>query len=133
MNADLIDLYRCIQHRRGEWKVGDRVIHDLYGPGIVVGVDDSLRLNVTFTDCKIEPLQGHEANLLWLPPVWSDDGRCLIGMLGGNGELAWVENGEYAVFVYDEDTCDQKSFYGATPDEALLRAIREQEGSNADG
>jgi hypothetical protein len=134
MNADLIDLYRCIQHRRGEWRVGDRVIHDLYGPGIVAGADDSLRLNVTFTDCKIEPLQGHEAELLWLPHVWSDDGRCLIGMIERDFSVTriWYDSDDLTTddgWIYGVDFIDGEfiGYYNSLP-EALLRAIKEQEG-----
>ena len=132
MTPEEIDLYRKIQHRKGEWRFGDIGLDIELGRFVVTwSVTGYTGMEVHWEgDGQPGALQKDDPDLLWLPPVWSNDGRCLIGMLGGNGELAWVENGEYAVFVYDEDTCDQKSFYGATPDEALLRAIREQEADH---
>lgn len=117
MNADMIDLYRCIQHRRGAWKVGDQyydILNREYGT------------LCAFCDTNKDGEFYGLTNCLWLPPVWSDDGRCL---------WAWVDWKKHTLFIHSDGlvTVDVHSdsamsvCHKVPLPEALLRAIKKQE------
>lgn len=126
MNDTMIDLYRAVQGRKGEWRRGDRCWHDIYGPGFVTKVF-KYSLWVFFEkDSNPTELVGHEKRLLWLPPVWSEDGRCLFSMIEGDFTVERVQrDGEY-FYCVDVIGSDFGGYYKTLP-EALLRAIAEQE------
>ncbi len=114
MKEELIDLYRNVQGRRGEWKVGDQYI--CLSDGHVGRVQN-------YAQCV---WMEHSADrYLYLPPVYSDDGRCLWDWADWERwEISVNTHGCPMMYAPGEGEC----IHADTLPEALLRAIAEQEG-----
>lgn len=125
MNEELLKLYTALQpffrERMGEWQVGDRwkypATDDIYTfDGCVSSVPDcAIRIPLTIDDSSPEA----QARSLW--------GMCRdIICLNNNGE----DNFEVCILLDDGrgEIWNERSHKGATPTEALLRALCAQEG-----
>jgi len=115
-----IDLYRSVQHRRGElWAEYDKIFCE------ECGSYDTAISHMNNTNCK--------GPFIWIAPVWDEDcpERCLWAMvdwerydlcLNTNTGLvriwAWIDGKGGVDTIIAE---------GVTLPEALLRAIKEQE------
>ena len=128
MTPEEIDLYRSVQHRRGElWAEYDKIFCE------ECGSYDTAISHMNNTNCK--------GPFIWIAPVWDEDcpERCLIGMIKRDFSVTriWYDSDDLTTgdgWIYGVDFIDGEfiGYYNSLP-EALLRAIREQEGSNADG
>jgi hypothetical protein len=126
MNPELIELYRAVQKHRGEWQVFDPVIYGLpfsFGAcGVVIGISHATGfLTVQYKIGAMSGIRPDDPDLLWLPPVYSDDGRCLDAILGEYSYEKWKEGTVYLYFVWIPGV--SRSFKATTLPEALLRAI----------
>jgi hypothetical protein len=135
MNPEMIGLYRKVQKYKGEWQIGDRVFNDHYGIGIVLAIPSKNSLDIWWENGFLDHLAdttGKRKYLLWLPPVYSDDERCLVRMIKGAVEAfrndlgewgvnCWSKSQEANLIYHDEEL--HFSGYCKTLPEALLRAI----------
>lgn len=133
MNAEMIDPYRKVQKYRGEWKdlENEDVYHPNYSRGVMADPNHGSGLEVWFEKGGWTYLPKDDPDLLWLPPVFSEDGRCLVAMIDGIVQLLRDESTAWTVSVSDGS-------WGAmgiwteiatapTLPEALLRAIASHE------
>jgi len=136
MKPDMIDRYRKIQHRKGEWRFGDIGLDIELGRFVVTwSVTGYTGMEVHWEgDGQPGALQKDDPDLLWLPPVWSEDGRCLCDMIERDFSVTriWYDSDDLTTddgWIYGVDFIDGEfiGYYNSLP-EALLRAIKEQEG-----
>ena len=114
MTLEEIDLYRSVQHRRGElWAEYDKIFCE------ECGSYDTAISHMNNTNCK--------GPFIWIAPVWDEDcpERCLIGMIGWCDIFKYKEPDGQPRYTVWHRGCH---FQATTLPEALLRAIREQEG-----
>jgi len=153
MNDTMIDLYRAVQnHPRRmvvigspdepwHYTTGDRVYRtDIGKEDLIVDLGSNCAKPVPqyhFLFQSSDDYHWHSyytlETLLWLPPVWSEDGRCLWAILRDvlDGRPIDVEqDGDWFIVRYHDDEADRwwGIGEGVTLPEALLRAIGEQEG-----
>lgn len=132
MNAEMIDLYRGIQDRRGEWKQDDQVYHitrERFGRVTAICRNGIIEVYYPPTDSRtsfVEFAASADPNLLWLPPPTprhEDD-------TDGRNMWAWVNWDKYDLYVGTGGMVSvlprgrQNVPFGVhTLSEALLRAV----------
>jgi len=122
MKPDMIDRYRAVQKYRGTWKIGDRLwCYDCKTEHIVNNM-------IRFCPAKID--EDTTYRYLWLPPVWSEDERCLWAMVDWERWHLSTLVKPHRVAMFPPS--GRPIFTNSLP-EALLRAIKEQEAENANG
>ena len=118
MTPEEIDLYRSVQHRRGElWAEYDKIFCE------ECGSYDTAISHMNNTNCK--------GPFIWIAPVWDEDcpERCLWAMVDWGkwwshidlkGTISILRRGRSEIVIADQLTLP----------EALLRAIKEQEAEH---
>lgn len=126
MNDTLIDLYRGVQKYRGEWQQLDPVLY--HGElGIIVAIYDDV-VDVMHKDGMMSCVSYDDPDLIWLPPIYSEDGRCLWKMVDWERFDVQVEDAGYVMVSSFSNVPWGHPICAPRPlPEALLRAIREQE------
>ena|ERR1035437_6927390 len=133
MNLAILDLYTRVKKFKGEWKIGDKCYDDIMNL-IGVCIDKNKPTFLFPNGATVEKDPGS----IWFPLTIDGDpngnveenrrwSRCLIGMIKGKIILTDLTNEIQGTYWGVEILEDKERFYyGATPTEALLKAIVRQ-------
>lgn len=98
MKPEMIELYRAVQRFRGEWKPFDPVLYKGQPGTITDNIGGQMEIFIPKSVGGYYQWVGaSDPDLLWLPPVYSDDERCLVRMICGAVEMFRNDLGTWGV------------------------------------
>jgi len=131
MTFEELEIYRKIQDKKGDWQLLDRCAFvDKFGT--VVAVYDDEYIEIYFDDDSPGTTwksKADDPDLLWIPPEFSKDDRCLwkIAACGHFLHVYWYPNGCTMI-----KGMGVKTMKGDSLSEALLKVIAAREGVTKD-
>jgi len=122
MTFEEIELYRKVQDAKGKWQLLDRCAF-VYKLGTIVATYDDVYIEIFFDgdDPGLTwKCEADDPDLLWIPPEFSKDDRCLwkIAACGNFLHVYWYPNGQTTIRGMGVKTTEGKSLT-----EALLKVI----------